>query len=250
MQYRIFLITLFLFLTNCSIDNISKKKINISLEKKFTNKGFSLIYDEELFKNKIVNKKLDNRSLSIFHNTLKKNSTVKVTNISNNKIVLAKVSATTNYPIFFNSVISKRIANEIELDINEPYIEISLVSNSSSFIAKKAKTFDEEKNVADKAPVDGIKISNLNTKKLKFKKNKVKKFSYFIDIVDFYYYSSALELVKKIKNQTNKEKPKINKLSKTKYRVFLGPFNDIKTLQESFNNIYNLGFENLQVIKK
>ena len=250
MQYRIFLITLFLFLTNCSIDNISKKKINVSLEKKFTNKGFSLIYDEKLFKNKIVNKKLDNRSLSIFHNTLKKNSTVKVTNISNNKIVLAKVSATTNYPIFFNSVISKRIANEIELDINEPYIEISLVSNSSSFIAKKAKTFEEEKNVAEKAPVDGIKISNLNTKKFKFKKNKVKKFSYFIDIVDFYYYSSALELVKKIKNQTNKEKPKINKLSKTKYRVFLGPFNDIKTLQESFNNIYNLGFENLQVIKK
>ena len=61
-----------------------------------------------------------------------------------------------------NSVISKRIAEILELDLNEPYIEITLISKNSTFVAKKSKTFEEEKEVAEKAPVDGIKISNLN----------------------------------------------------------------------------------------
>ena len=37
--------------------------------------------------------------------------------------------------------------------------------NNSSFIAKKAKTFEEESVVAEKAPVDGIQVNDLNKKK-------------------------------------------------------------------------------------
>ena len=44
-------------------------------------------------------------------------------------------------------------------------IEITLISNDSTFVAKKAKTFDEESKVAEKAPVDGIQINDLNTKR-------------------------------------------------------------------------------------
>ena len=40
------------------------------------------------------------------------------------------------------------------------------------FIAKKAKMFDEEKSVAEKAPVDGITINDLNLKKEEKKKKK------------------------------------------------------------------------------
>ena len=57
-----------------------------------------------------------------------------------------------------------RIAEELSLNLNEPYIDLILISQNSTFIAKKAKTFDEEKNVAEKAPVDGIKIDNLGYK--------------------------------------------------------------------------------------
>ena len=49
------------------------------------------------------------------------------------------------------------------------YIEIILISKNSTFVAKKAKTFEEEKNVAEKAPVDGIQINDLNAKKIKKK---------------------------------------------------------------------------------
>ena len=51
------------------------------------------------------------------------------------------------------------------------YIEITLISNNSSFIAKKSKTWDEERVVAEKAPVDGIVINDLNEKIKKRKLN-------------------------------------------------------------------------------
>jgi cell division protein FtsN len=53
----------------------------------------------------------------------------------------------------------------------------------------------------------------------------------------------------RIINETNIKNPIIKTLSKTKYRVLLGPFNDIKKLEESFNEIKSLDFENLEILK-
>ena len=39
------------------------------------------------------------------------------------------------------------------------------------------------------------------------------------------------------------------KISPTKFRVLIGPFNDIKTLKESFEKMNSLYFENLEIIK-
>ena len=56
-------------------------------------------------------------------------------------------------------------------------------------------------------------------------------------------------MVNRIISETSITDPSIKKLSKTKYRVLLGPFNDIKKLEESFNNIKLLNFENLEILK-
>ena len=146
-------------------------------------------------------------------------------------------------------MITTRIANELSIDLNEPYVDLVLISENSTFIAKKAKTFDEEKNVAEKAPVDGIIIDNLGTDLNK--KNKVKKhnFLYSIKVADFYYKDSAENMVLRIENETNLKNPLIKKLSKTKYRVLLGPFSDIKKLEQSFDEIKLLEFDNLEILK-
>ncbi len=128
-------------------------------------------------------------------------------------------------------------------------MDLLLLSKSSSFVAKKAKTFDEEKNVAEKAPVDGIIIDNLSNEKTKSNKITKKDFLYSIKIADFYYKNSAENMVKRIENETNLNNSLIKKLSKTKYRVLIGPFNDIKKLEESFNEIKSLDFENLEILK-
>ena len=56
-------------------------------------------------------------------------------------------------------------------------------------------------------------------------------------------------MVDRIINETKLKNPIIKKLSKTKYRVLLGPFNDIKILEDFFNKIKLLNFENLEIIK-
>ena len=146
-------------------------------------------------------------------------------------------------------MITTRIANELSIDLNEPYVDLVLISENSTFIAKKAKTFDEEKNVAEKAPVDGITIDNLGTELNKKNKVKKNKFLYSIKIADFYYKDSAENMILRIKNETNLKNPLIKKLSKTKYRVLLGPFSDIKKLEQSFDEIKLLEFDNLEILK-
>ena len=252
MNYKIFLIISFIFfLTGCEQNNLSKNSVNKEKLSKYKNSGFALVYDNILKKEKKISKKIDNRGLYIFHKYLKKNSFVKITNPSNQKTVIAEViSNKAKFSDFYNSVITLRIAEELSLDLKEPYIELFLISENSTFIAKKAKTFEEEKKVAEKAPVDGIQIDNLGkniVQQKKIVKNNI--FNYSIKIADFYYKDSAKSMSERIINETNIKNPIIKTISNTKYRVLLGPFNDIKKLEESFNDIKSLNFENLEILK-
>ena len=185
---------------------------------------------------------------------MKKGTTVKITNLINSKSIVAKVSKKTKYPSFFNSVVSPRIAIELEIDPSEPYIEIREIPKNSMFVAGKSKTFEEEKTVADSVPVDDIKIKDLSKKKDIKKKEKAKKefrrFNYIIKIADFYYESSANNMLDRIKKETSIKKPKITMISNTEYRVFLGPFKNLSTLKEDFNAISTLQFDNIEIIKK
>ena len=251
MNFKKFLLIFpILFLSACNQFDKNNKSIVYLSDQKYSNTGFALIYDDKLKKEKKISKKIDNRSLLIFHNKIKKNSFVKITNPVNDKSIIAEViTNNVKFSDFYNSVITKRIAEELSLDPNEPYINLTLISKNSTFLAKKAKTFDEEKKVAEKAPVDGITIDNLGKEKKKELKIKKQKFLYSIKIADFYYRESAENMINKIKNETNVKKSLIRKMSKTKYRVLLGPFNDIKKLEKSFNEIKVLNFENIEILK-
>jgi len=250
MNYKNLLIIFIFLLTSCSIENTHFKKDKLTKKSAFKNNGFTLVYSDSLYKKKIISLKLDDRDMIIFQKNLKKNSTVKITNNKNNKSVIATVGKRADYPNFNNSVISKRIAQAIELDLNEPYVEISEIINNSSFIAKKAKTFEEEKKVADKAPVESITINDLSLSEKKNEKKKDDKFLYIIKIADFYFQNSADLLIKRIKNDTPIKKINLERLSDTNYRVFLGPFDNLNSLKSSFNDISMLKFENLEIIKK
>jgi hypothetical protein len=244
-----FFIFIFFYLTNCTTDTLQKYDISSGLDNNFVNKGFALVYSDNLLIEKKISKKIDNRSLIIFQKNLKKNTTVKITNILNKKVIIAKVGANSSYPSFNNSVISQRIASQLEINIDEPYIEIAAISSNSMFVAKSAKIYEEEKQVADKAPVESISINNLNKKKLIKKINKQIMFSYNIKIADFYYSKTAIAMIDRIKKETAIKDPKIKKISDKKYRVYVGPFSNINSLQKSFNDIDILKFENIEIIK-
>ena len=246
MNYRIIIILFISFtLLGCeTTQKIKKKQINI--ENKYKNSGFALVYNSNL---KDI-KKIESRSLNIYHKLLKRKSIVKITNPENNKYLIAEVKSNRiKFPNFYNSVLSSRIAEELELDLKEPYIEIISISKDSTFVAKKAKMFDEEKSVAEKAPIDGIQINDLNIKKQKKKFTTNKNFSYSIKVADFYYKDTAKIMVDRIKDEASINNLNIIKLSETKYRVLIGPFNDIKSLEKSFEKMNSFNFENLEILK-
>ena len=193
MIYKIFFTFFLLTLLSCTDSN------DIKYTKKFTsyqNKGFALVYDEKLYKKRFINKTLDDRSLLIFNIFLEQETPVRITNLLNGKYLMAKVGKNAEYPFFYNSVISKRIAEDLNIDVNEPYIQINTLNQKNSFIINKAKTFDEEKEVANKVPVKGVEIKNISINPSKKKSNKDefvsnKPFNYIIRIADLYFEDSA-----------------------------------------------------------
>ena len=251
MNYKIVLTFCCFLLMSCETNT---KKINYTNKfVNYSNKGFALVYDDSLFKNKNVNRKLNDRSLLIFNNVLNQETPVKITNLINGKYLVAKVGKTTRYPDFYNSVISKRIAQELNIDLNEPYIELRTLDQNNSFIIGKAKTFDEEKEVADKAPIEGIKIENLGDK-IKVKNTadiarSNNSFKYIIKIADLYFLDSAKILKNRLLNEYNIENIKIKKMSKNSYRIYKGPFINLESIKNDYKDIMRLEFENIEIIK-
>jgi len=250
MNYKLLFLTFVIFLNGCVTQIEKIDSITQTSKISFSTKGFALIFDDQLYSDNLVNRKIENRSLIIFQKNLKKNTMVKVTNLINSKYIIAKVGKKTDYPVFFNSVLSKRIANELEINKLEPYIEIKEILQNSSFVAKKAKTFDEEKKVATKVPVDDIKIKDLNVKVKKKEKINKSKFNYIVKIADFYFIDSANRMKSRILEETSIKNVKISKLSATQFRVFIGPYSNLNSLKKSFNAINTLQFDNIEIIKK
>ena len=69
---KLLILCCFILLNNCTATNLTKNTISNSLNNPFINKGFSLIYNDNFYDNKIISKKIDERSLVIFQKNLKK----------------------------------------------------------------------------------------------------------------------------------------------------------------------------------
>ena len=117
MNYKfILLIIASFFLTACNQYSQKEKAILYVGDQIYQNTGFALIYSNELKKDNKISKKIDNRSLLIFHKTIRKNSFVKITNLTNQKTIIAEViSNDVLFPDLYNSVITNRIADELSL---------------------------------------------------------------------------------------------------------------------------------------
>ena len=241
MNYKNLLLIL-LFLTSCTVQSTQYSE-NI-----FSNKGFVLLYDESLIEKKLLRKPLDDRSLEIVHNTLSKGTKVRIINLLNNKSTNAIVKTKNKNLFFYNSIFSKRIFDELDISLKEPYVEISKIRENKTFIAKKSKTFDEEKKVANKGPVKSISINEIGTPKSNELDDR-RSFDYSIKITEFYFLKNAKELKKRIENETSLKNINIISINDTKHQVLLGPYSNINTLQSAYNSINNLNFENIELIR-
>ena len=203
-----------------------------------------------LFEKKIVDKKINNSNIEIMHNYLKINTPIKIINPENQKSLSAKINKKSNYPNIFNIVINQKVANLLDLDINNPYVEVVEVKKNKTFIAKKSNTFDEEKNVAEKAPVEKILMNDITSESAEVKKKNEKNENFIILINDFYYFSTAEDLQKELLKNSDISNISIKKINEKKYRLFVGPFANFNALKTSYISLNNLGFEDLDVYKE
>mgnify|MGYP001296794145 CR=1 FL=1 len=241
MKYK--LIILFLLLTSCA-QNYSKSELN----KPFSSKGFAYIYDEEDFINKTIKKRLDNEYLQIAHNKLRPGSLVKVINVKTNDSIILKNSKRFQYPEFYKIVITKPVADEINLKADLPLVEVIEVKKNKSFVAKKTKIFKEEEKIHNKAPVENVVINNIS-KKQKVK-NKAVKDKFYIIIAEFYSKNSASVLKKRITQElTNFDSKKlyINLRESNKITLLSGPYNSINLMKNDYIKLKNFGFEELDI---
>ena len=237
------------FLCSCAV-NQTKKPLNVKEKKYYSSSGFALIYSNLLFDQGILSKKLDNEKIVVFHSNLTKNTSIKIINPENSISLETKVTKKTDYPKIFNAVISKKIAKILKLNYENPYVEIREIKKNKTFVAKETNTFDEEKTVALKVPVDQINIKDLNTKKSQVTKKKIKYINFYLLISDFYYYDSANNLKTKLNKQTKSDKFYVEKINDNKYRLSAGPFKNFYSLKSIYISLNELGFDDLNIYRK
>ena len=256
MKFNLNYIYLFVFIFSCTQDMKIIKKHPKVIEPTYSSKGFALIYEDAIFENKIVNKKLNNDQDYVLHPFLKNNTLVNISNPLNSKSLTAKIKETIEYPSIYTVVITKKMAVSLDLDINNPYVEVLTIKKNDKFIAKKASIFEEEKNVANKAPVTSININDLSvsTTKSEVKNSttnsevKKKKPSYIIDIAEFYFIESAETIKNRFEKEANLTNIKIKKISENKFKVYFGPYASFASMKETYFSLNELGFENLEII--
>jgi len=235
-------------LYSCADYNVNKVK-HKKVKQYYSSSGFALIYEDNLYKKKILNKKINNEEIKVMHNLLKMNTAIRIINPANSKVIETKTYKKVNYPKIFTIVVSKKIASILELDLDNPFVEVIEVKKNKTFIAKKTNTYEEEKNVAEKAPVDKIKMDSLTNNKDEVKKKVLKKNNFIILINDYYYEDSAINLKNELLAKTGFSNILVKKISNNKYRLLAGPFKNFNALKTTYISLNNLGFEDLNIYK-
>ena len=140
------------------------------------------------------------------------------------------------------------MAEKLKIDANLPILEIIEVKKNKSFVAKEAKTFNEEKKISSKAPVESIQISNIS--KEKKGKNKKKTEQIYIHLGSFYSLDTAKFLKQRIKKDLsgyNTNNLIINRKNNKETLVLSGPYNSINSVKNDYILLRNFGFEDLNI---
>ena len=184
------------------------------------------------------------------HSLLKTNTPIKIINPANSKVVETTIYKKANYPKIFTIVVSEKIASILELDLDNPFVEVVEVKKNKTFIAKKTNMFEEEKKVAEILPVNEVKMDDLTKVEVKAKKKLNKKSNFILVVSDFYYEDSANNLMKELVKKTKINNISVKKINDKKYRLFAGPFKNFNALKTTYISLNKLGFENLNIYRE
>ena len=237
------LLLIIFFISSCS-PNYTK----LDNRKTYNSTGFAYIYDKEDYENGIIKKKLNNELLQISHMDLKIGTLIKLINPKTKETLVLKNQKKIKYPNFYKILITNQVALKLNIDTEFPLIEILEIKKNKSFIAEKAKIYQEEKQIPSKAPVTSVKIANISKKKNNTQK--IKSEDIYILIASFYTNEAANLLKQRIvteKANFDINKLKIKKRSSKEFEVLSGPYKSINLLKNDYIELKIFGFEELDI---
>ena len=158
---------------------------------------------------------------------LQKDSLIKITN-KNNKIskvykVDVQLKSTDSRIIYLPEI----VYDEISLNREFPLVIVQSMRENKSFIAKKAKTFDEEKKINKKVKIESIEVLKIDNKKVVTKK-------IFLDFGPFYYKTYSETLFRLLSLNIKNKKLIYKDYAPKNHIISIGP---LKNLTE-YDNIY------------
>ena len=239
-----FKIILFLFILSACSPQLK----TLNMKEPYATNGFAYIYNEIDSNEKIIKGKMNNDILQISHQNLKTGTLIKITNPKNKESLVLKNIKRIRYPEFYKVLITKAVSEKLKLDKNLPILEIVEVKKNKSFIAKEAKTFNEEKKIFSSAPVENIQISNIS--KEKSQKNIKTSEQIYILLGSFYSIDTANFLKQRITKDVpefNIKKFKIKKNNINENLVISGPYNSINSVKNDYILLKTFGFEELDI---
>ena len=242
MKFRLLII--FILTISCS-----SEFSNLSQKKPYSAKGFAYIYNDLDYTQKIIKGRMDNQIMQLSHQNLRTGALIKIINPRNNESIVLTNLKRARYPDFYKILITKAVADELNLDPKLPLLEIIEIKKNKSFIAKKAKIFNEEKKIPSKAPVASVQISNISKNKLD-KNSKERPIDLYVLIASFYSIDTARFLEQRIIKDIpslNIKKLKIKKINNKKTQVILGPYSSVNLLKNDYIKLQNFGFEELSI---
>ena len=275
---RIFLLIIFLILTNCTIANVvplviedSNNKNNIELIEKLIEEPYQVNgkwfypYDYKKFeeiglaqletslKNGSKTKNGEyyhNDTLSGAHRSLPLPSIIEVTNLNNGKSALVRV----NHREAFSSIkvvnLSEAVFKKLDMNQNGDLVKISLIDSNESFVLSEAYTYDEEKKIVE-APVSSVVVvekdkneSSANDTNIKDKSlyNKI-----FINIASFAFKESAQKIKRDLSSYDVRIFESQNLSGNTEYKVLIGPYSDVESLLIDLNDDTFKKYEDLSI---
>jgi len=256
---KVILLFFILLLGACANYKTDKSK-EIKVRKFYSSIGFALIYNQDLFdeggidkklnNNEIIDNKLNNEQIIAIHSSLKKNTPIQIINPETAKVIETRIFKRAQYPKIFNIVLSRKIATILELDTDNPYVEVFEIKENKTFIAKKSNTFDEEKKVAEVVLIDKVEMDDLSEVQTETKKKSEKKMDFVLVVADFYYSNSAENLKRELIKKTKINKFSVKKINDNKYRLSVGPFKNFNALKTIYISLNNLGFEDLNIYRE
>ena len=275
---RIFLLIIFLILTNCTIANVvplvieeRNNKNNIELIEKLIEEPYQVNgkwfypYDYKKFeeiglaqletslKNGSKTKNGEyyhNDTLTGAHRSLPLPSIIEVTNLNNGKSALVRV----NHREAFSSIkvvnLSEAVFKKLDMNQNGDLVKISLIDSNESFVLSEAHTYDEEKKIVE-APISSVVVvekdkneSSANDTNIKDKSlyNKI-----FINIASFSFKESAQKIKRDLSSYDVRIFESQNLSGNTEYRVLIGPYSDVESLLIDLNDDTFKKYEDLSI---